>query len=220
MSMRNFYVILGVPREESTRGIRNAFLRLAKEHHPDRVGESGKEAFQHIQEAYETLSDPDRRRRYNHELDASQRRDRARRTGEPTAVASEPISILAEPESVRPSFDAFFDRWLRNFTGFGVPKGERIEGLNIEVVLNPDEAAKGVVVPIDVPTFHRCPFCDGTGREWVFPCSYCLEEGMVEKRQTVRVNVPPMVRPGTVFELPLQGLGVHNFYIRLHIFIE
>ena len=221
MVIRNFYMILGVPREVSPHGIRAAYLELAKRHHPDRVGERGKKAFQDLQEAYETLSDPEKRRRYNLLLDQSERQSHSRRWPQKHHVmVSEPISILEQPETVRPSFDVFFERWMRNFTGIRVPKGERVEGLNIEVVLTPEEAAKGVVVPVEVPTFRRCPFCDGAGHDWVFPCTYCSEEGVVEKRESVRVDIPPMVEPGTLYEVPLRGLGVHNFYLRLHIFVE
>ena len=109
---------------------------------------------------------------------------------------------------------------MRNFTGVGAPKGERIEGLNIEIVLTAEEAARGVVAPIEVPVFHRCPFCDGTGYEWVLPCTFCGQEGIVEITETVRVRIPPMVSAGTLFELPLHGLEVHNFYLRLHVFVE
>ncbi len=221
MAVRNFYVILGVPREVSPRGIRTAYLELAKRHHPDRVGESGKGTFQEVQEAYETLSDPEKRGRYNSLLDESERQQRlCQWARKPVVMESEPISIVEQPETLLPSFDAFFERWTRNFTGIGVPKGERVEGLNIEVVLTPAEAGKGIVLPIEVPTFHKCPFCDGMGHDWFFPCSYCAEQGVVEKRESIRVNVPPMVKPGTVLEVPLKGLGVHNFFLRLHIFVE
>jgi hypothetical protein len=68
------------------------------------------------------------------------------------------MSILHDFETIRPSFDALFDRVLRNFTGIEVPKGERIEDLNIEVVLSPLEAARGVVAPIGVPVSAQVLF--------------------------------------------------------------
>ena len=51
----------------------------------------------------------------------------------------------------------------------------------------------------------------------MFPCSVCDGEGLIEEQETVRVHVLPMVGDGTVDEVPLRGLGVHNFYLRLHI---
>jgi molecular chaperone DnaJ/curved DNA-binding protein len=40
---------------------------------------------------------------------------------------------------------------------------------------------------------------------------------MVEEEKTVRLYIPPMVRDGAVMETPIQGLGIHNFYLHLAI---
>jgi hypothetical protein len=42
---------------------------------------------------------------------------------------------------------------------------------------------------------------------------------MVEEQKRIHLEVPSMVRPGTICEIPIHGLGIHNFYIRLHISI-
>ncbi|MCE5244560.1 MAG: J domain-containing protein [Desulfobacteraceae bacterium] len=55
-------MILRVSRTESSNGIRDAFRRLAKKHHPDRAEKDGMRFFQEITEAYGVLSDPDARR--------------------------------------------------------------------------------------------------------------------------------------------------------------
>jgi molecular chaperone DnaJ len=107
--------------------------------------------------------------------------------------------------------------FLRNFSGIGVTKAERIEDLNIEVILTPMEAARGGVAPIEVPVFRTCWSCHGTGREWLFPCMVCAGHGMIEEHETVSVRIPPMIRDRSVIELPIEGLGIHNFYLRLHI---
>lgn len=59
----NYYNILGVPKEASDEEIKKAFRKLAREAHPDKGGDT--EKFQKIQEAYETLSDPQKRREYD-----------------------------------------------------------------------------------------------------------------------------------------------------------
>jgi molecular chaperone DnaJ len=82
-------------------------------------------------------------------------------------------------------------------------------------VLSPQEAARGGLVTIGVPVFVTCPGCRGTGRVWLYRCDYCWGEGLVEAQEAVRVQVPPMVVDGTVVELPLGGLGIHNFYLRV-----
>ena len=222
MVTKNYYWILGVSPEESAAVIHEAFRELAKKYHPDVVGPEGTQRFQDILEAYKHLSDPELRERYNRSL--------GRKTGEairpepivvrykgPEPLVTESMSVSRAFQTVRPSMDEVFQRLLRNFTGIGVPKSERVEDLNLEVLLSPSEAAEGRVVPIGVPVFRPCPMCDGSGRNWLFPCTYCREEGVIEEEGTVRIRIPAMVRDGTVLESPIRGLGIHNFYIRLHI---
>lgn len=63
--MKDYYLILGVPRNATPRGIRKAFLQQAKACHPDRTGSDKTSPFRDVAEAYEVLSDPERRRRYD-----------------------------------------------------------------------------------------------------------------------------------------------------------
>jgi len=119
----------------------------------------------------------------------------------------------------QPSFEALRARMLRNFTGAGVPKGERVESLNVEVVLSPDEARRGGILRLGIPVFVPCPRCAGTGHVWGVGCLACMGEGMREQEQTVAVRLPPQVQHGAIFERSLHGLGLHNFYLRLHIAI-
>ncbi len=70
----NYYDVLGVPREASQEEIRNAYRRLAKDRHPDRVGGSTEE-FSLLQEAHAVLSDPNRRRTHDEALDLAHAAD-------------------------------------------------------------------------------------------------------------------------------------------------
>ena len=228
MATKDFYIILGVSRTESPAGIRGAFRELAKIYHPDRVGPEATQKFQEIAEAYEVLSDPDKRKQYNETLhDAVTVRAPQRPepispgrsyTAEP--LAPRPMSVFHDFQTIGPSFDALFDRMLRSFTGIAVPKGERIEDLNIEVVLSPLEAARGAVAPIGVPVFHTCSLCHGTGRDWLFPCMACAGRWMIERETTISVHIPPMVHDRSVIDVPIERLGVQNFSLRLYIRIS
>ena len=220
MATRDYYVTLGVPRTETAAGIRSAFRDLAKRHHPDRSGSEDSEAFREVVEAYRVLADPRLRERYDERL---RRQEGApeqvvirRASAEP--LTREPVPLFGRPESARPSPEAMFDRLVRNFTRIGVPKAERVEPLNCDVVLSPEEAARGGVLPISVPVFEACPECAGSGHTWLFPCLCCGQSGLVEEAVTVRLEIPPMVRAGTVIDLPLEEFGVRNF--RLQIFIH
>jgi DnaJ-class molecular chaperone len=224
MVKRDYYIILGVSRSESSAGIHEAFRKLAKKYHPDLGGPEATETFQEIAQAYEILSDPEQRRTYDQTLRQRESFSRAepleaRRPGSyrPEPLVPKPMSILHDFQTIRPSFDALFDRILRNFSGIGVTKAERMEDLNIEVILTPMGAARGVVAPIEVPVFRTCGSCQGVGREWLFPCVACAGHGMIEEHGTISIRIPPMVPDNTVIELPIEGLGIHNFYLRLHI---
>jgi DnaJ-class molecular chaperone len=222
MKTRDYYVTLGVPRTETTAGIRSAFRELAKRHHPDRSGAEGNETFREVLEAYRVLSDAALRRHYDEGL---RRRAEAPeplviRRASAEALTDEPVPLFGRADEARPSFDAMFDRLVRNFTRIGVPKAERLEPLHCDVLLSPDEAATGGVLPIDVPVFEPCSECGGSGSTWLFPCLHCGQSGMVEDAVTVRLEIPPMVRGGTVIDLPLEGLGVSNFRLRIFIHID
>lgn len=222
MATRDYYVTLGVPRTETTAGIRSAFRDLVKRHHPDRSGSGDSEAFRDVVEAYRILSDPSLRDRYDERL--------RRREGSPEPVVirrtsaepltRDPVPLFGRTDAIRPSFEEMFDRLVRNFTRIGVPKAERVEPLSCDVVLSPEEAARGGVLPIAVPVFEACPECGGSGHTWMFPCLHCGQSGMVEGTATVRLEIPPMVREGTVIDLPLEGLGVSNFRLRVSIQIS
>src|ERR671913_2651751 len=70
----NYYEVLGVSREASQTEIRNAYRALAKERHPDHPGGSTEE-FSRLQEANAVLSDPNRRREHDEELDLAHAAD-------------------------------------------------------------------------------------------------------------------------------------------------
>jgi len=224
MDEKNYYLILGVPRTESERGIRKAFRELAKTCHPDRVGPTGTRHFQDVMEAYSVLSDPDRRRAYNESLRPAEKNVRiegspvgTQARGEPEPLIPEPLSVPRDFQTISPSFDEVLDRFVRNFTGIGIPKGERIEELQVEVILSRYEARRGGAAPIGVPVFYPCRVCGGSGHDWLFPRVHCQEQGVVEAEEVVTIRIPPLVKDGTIFEVPLRGLGIHNFRLRIHI---
>lgn len=229
--MRSYYLILGVPRTESSRGIRAAYRDRAKALHPDRSGGDDEAAFRELQEAYEVLSNPQRRRRYDAELAERQRpapplAEPRRRPPEPLTPerrraeplipeADEGRSLFRDFRTIRPSAEALRERVTRNFTDARAPKSEHAEALTVEIELTPEQAAQGVTVPLGIPVFLTCPECGGAGSVWTFPCHACAQQGVVEDERVVRVELPPGVRTGAVTELPLTGLGIENLYLRV-----
>jgi molecular chaperone DnaJ len=219
MALRDYYVVLGVTRSATPSEIRDAYREQAKALHPDLAGKAGTAPFQELSEAYSTLSDPTRRREYDQAVDAGREGPRPA-PSPPPGLVREPLSMLHGQARYQPSWEAIRERFLRNFTGIDVSKGELAQGLNVEVVLSAEEAVRGVVLPLEVPTFAVCPFCDGTGHDWEFSCVSCGGEGSVERPETVGLRIPPRVRPGSVFEIALDRQGVHNFYLWVHVFVD
>ena len=80
-STKDYYTILEIAPTESLSGIHRAYRRLAKQHHPDHAGVQGAATFRAVQEAYQVLSNPERKRRYDETLRAH--RAKIHRTAEP-----------------------------------------------------------------------------------------------------------------------------------------
>lgn len=130
-----------------------------------------------------------------------------------------PTSLLGHPGDTKPSFEAFCERWIRNFTGYDVPKAEHSESLTLDVILSPSEALSGCSIPVGVPRFGTCPECGGTGSIPPFSCGQCGGAGQIEKFREILIRVPPGVRTGAIFEAPLDLLGIANLYLRVHVSI-
>jgi molecular chaperone DnaJ len=183
---KDYYVLLGVPRDASLQTIKRAYRRLAKRLHPDAAEASSADAFRELQLAYETLSDADRRRRYDEAL-----------TGEAAGLARS-WSVIRAPRA----------RALR--------RPVRRGSLSGEILLRPDEAAFGGVLPLDVPLSASCWACDGTGGD-VFNCPSCGGEGKLERRLPVSLRIPRGVRDGTVFQIDVDDPAVTSVLLTVHI---
>ncbi len=227
MTFPDFYRILGLPRSADAGTIRRAYLDLVRRLHPDRVGPGGTAHFQEITGAYETLSDPAKRRLYDRSYGIASPVDQAGYGAEPITrpapppepLISEPISVVDEPDTVRPTLEEVLDRLARNFTASRVPKSEHVEGFDIGVILTREEASTGVAMTLTLPVLRECPMCGGLGGT-VFPCVACDRTGWIESEGAVRVRIPPMVRDGAVIDVPLEQIGVRNMYLRVHVAIR
>ena len=222
MLRKSYYLTLGVSPNESTRGIRAAFLDLVKRYHPDRLGPERWHYFQRILEAYHVLADTARRSQYDRGLDHAG----AIPAYSPAAISLGFGSVGRLPQSAAilctvfikdAMFEAALARVSGSLTAADLPAKENPEPLTARVILSSDEAARGGVVLLGLPTWSPCEGCGGSGRDGNFLCSSCDGEGLVEEQETVRVQVPPRVGDGTLMEVPLRGLGVHNYYLRVNI---
>lgn len=174
---KDYYAILGVPRTADPREVQEAFRRLAKRHHPDHVGDQGTRKFQQIQEAYEVLSHPDRRRSY----DADLRRRQEQVTSSPEPLDPSETNVLRrgshapwpEPEPLtRPPRPEAFS------TGHGGP------GVRPRSPWSPFEAFVlrdflRTVGPQPI-AWERCHVCGGMGLGRSIPCPFCGETDLLQ----------------------------------------
>src|SRR5436305_5084969 len=172
---RDYYGVLGVSREADENTIKKAFRRLARELHPD-VNSSdpqAEEKFKEAAEAYEVLSDPDRRATY----------DRYGHEGLRSGGYAPNFDSFG---SVADIFNAFFGGAgaFGDIFGGGARTGGAIQGGDVAVAAEIDlaAAARGATVDVDYDVVGLCERCRGNGAEPGTPietCSRCGGSGQL-----------------------------------------
>ncbi len=172
--MADYYELLGVARTANPDDIKKAYRKRARELHPDaRPGDpAAEEQFKAVAQAYEVLSDPDTRARY----------DRFGAAGVGGAGGQNMGDVFGGG-GLGDLFDAFFGG--NGSSGRGGPAGPP-RGQDLEVVadITLEQAVFGATVPVTVRTAVRCEHCDGTGAaEGTHPvtCSECNGRGQVQR---------------------------------------
>jgi len=207
MAERDYYVVLGVPRDASPAGIRAAFRDLAKRTHPDRAGAESALRFAEVREAYETLADAESRRAYDERLAWRERSPQDPRRGRFPEAAGGPPPATGRPAPAQPRRSA-------------PPAPAAPEVIRCQVVLSPEEAARGGELPMRVPVAVPCAACGGTGWEWLFPCAACVGSGGGRGHLDVRLPIPTGVPAGARLELPLERYGLSGVALCAWIWIR
>jgi molecular chaperone DnaJ len=231
---QDFYVILGVERGASDTEIKRAFRKLAQQWHPDVNTEpEAQERFKEINEAYQVLSDPERRQRY----------DQFGRAGVDGAGG--------------PGFEGFggfndiFDAFFGGAGRAGAARRGRPQpgaDLRYDLRITFEEAVKGTEKEVEFRVLQRCETCHGTGAkegtdaitcpqcqgrgevrtlrqtmlgqmESISPCPRCKGEGKIvetvcetckgdgrtERKRTLRVTIPAGIDEGHQIRLSNEG---------------
>ncbi|GGJ09345.1 chaperone protein DnaJ [Alicyclobacillus cellulosilyticus] len=154
MSKRDYYEVLGVARDASQDEIKRAYRRLARQYHPDvnKDDPQAAEKFKEITEAYEVLSDPEKRRRY----DQFGHEDPMQGMGAGAGAGASGFDGFGDFGSFSDIFDMFF--------GGGGRRGpQRGQDLEYELEVEFEEAAFGTDKEIQVPRTETCSHCGGSG---------------------------------------------------------
>ncbi len=158
----DYYQLLGVPRSATEEQIRSAYRRLARQYHPDVSSASdAAERFKQVTEAYEVLSDPERRQRYD-------------MFGSGQGLGDFGIGDL---------FEQFFGAEFRRREPRGPMRGA---DLRMEIEIDLLDAVQGGERTIRVPRLQTCSRCEGSGAEpgsQVSACGTCGGRGEVRQVQ-------------------------------------
>ena len=237
MSKRDYYEVLGVSKDSSAQEIKKAYRKLAMKYHPDRNPDD-KEAeakFKEASEAYEVLSDEQKKEAYDHYGHA----------GVDPNMGGGGFHAGAGGASFSDIFgDVFGDIFGAGGRPGGGGRNNRGSDLRYTLELDLEEAVKGTNVEIRVPTMVNCEVCDGSGakkgtspvtcstcggagqvrmQQGFFsvqqtcpacrgqgkiikdPCPACHGQGRKEKRKTLSVKIPPGVDTGDCIRLAGEG---------------
>ena len=233
MAKRDFYEVLGVNRDADDEAIKKAYRRLAMKHHPDRNPDdkTAEEKFKEAKEAYEILSDPNKRAAYDQHGHAG----------------VDPSMGGAGGAGFANFTDAFGDIFGDIFGGgrgrsrSNVYRGADLR-YNLEITL--EQAAHGTESRIRIPTYESCtacngsgakpgtkpstcstcqghgqvrlqqgffsvqqtcPKCHGTGKTIGDPCNTCSGQGKIKKQKTLSVKIPGGVDEGDRIRLTGEG---------------
>jgi DnaJ-class molecular chaperone len=198
---KNFYKILGVTKESDAARIKKGYRRAAKRFHPD-VSPQNEEKFREVQEAYETLSDPEKRALYDQEfLKKPVRKTRPFSTSPQPG----PTSLLGEIERFFTDFNGF---WENDLEGSFRSTRESRQDIYVTLRLTPSEARRGRKVPIDVPVWRECSRCHGTGRAKTLICGLCRGKGRTKAEVSVSVPIPPKVEDGMRLRILISAEGI------------
>ncbi len=200
MAGKDYYSILGISRNASEREIKQAYRKLARQYHPDvNSGDKSAEArFKRINEAYEVLSDKEKRRKYDQFGDQWQYADQfaqARRQQTPFRDFSQAggQSFRFEEADLGSLFDGLFGGGIRR-RQVRPRRGKDIRH-PIEVTL--EEAYHGTKRTITLQTEQPCSDCKGTGLMQNLPCSVCRGLGVVSGVKRLEVKIPSGVKNGS-----------------------
>jgi molecular chaperone DnaJ len=223
VAYKDYYKILGVEKSADAKAIKQAYRRMARKHHPDMNpgNKTAGERFKEINEAYEVLSDPEKRQRYDTLGPDWQRAAQ----GFPGGGDFGGFRVNVEPGTDAGDFSEFFravfgDLGSRMRGGRGRPadgqrfeemfgrggrQGYRGQDVQTPVEITLEEAAQGTRRTLELELPQPCGTCGGTGRQGQAACPTCGGAGQVVSASRVEVKIPAGVRDGSRVRVAGEG---------------
>jgi molecular chaperone DnaJ len=227
MAKRDFYEVLGVPRDADEDTLKKAYRKLAMKHHPDRNqgDKAAEEHFKEAKQAYETLTDPQKRASY----------DRFGHAGVDPSAGGMGGGAGGGFGDFGSIFEEIFGGAGGRQRGGGGQQVYRGSDLSYSLSLSLEEAALGVSKSLRIPSWdacdtcggsgakpgtkpktcptckgsgattqrmgpfamqHTCPTCGGSGKIIPEPCTTCHGQGRIQRQKTLEVQIPAGIDTG------------------------
>ncbi|MFL2761202.1 MAG: molecular chaperone DnaJ [Gammaproteobacteria bacterium] len=238
MSKRDYYEVLGVNKSTPKEDLKKAYRKLAMKYHPDRNpdDEAASEKFKELSEAYEILSDDQKRQAY----------DQFGHDGVNPSFSN----AQGAAEGFSDIFGDIFSDIFGGSSRAGGSRSRRGADLSYSVEVSLEDAVKGTSINLDIPSsercsgdWHQCSHCNGTGvvrmQQGFFSmqqtcphcrgegeihdpnCSICGGAGFIKKNKTLAVKIPEGVDTGDRIRLSGEGdAGKHgngDLYIQVDV---
>ena len=236
MSKQDYYEVLGVSRDASASDLKKAYRKLALQYHPDKNSGNieAEKRFKTINEAYNVLSDPQKKSAYDQFGHDAVNQG----AGGPEGFSGGSFSDISDISDI---FDEFFSSSGRRRRGTRVNRGNDLR-YDIEITLSESYTGKKTTIP--VPTYITCDSCKGSGdssnsghiecgtcqgrgtvraQQGFFmiektctrcsgsgqvienPCTDCTGSGRVKKEKILSVDIPKGIDDGNQIRLSGQG---------------
>ncbi len=218
---KNYYEILEVTPESDTVQIKTAYRKLARKYHPD-VNKTPEaiEIFKQITNAYETLSDKEKRKQYD--IINGIFKSETKTTTPPPPPKTEPKPQAKQPEkavkkAVKKNESSIFrllKYWNAKFKKHRfseeLKKPQKGQNISTDIAITPEEVITGSKRIINVLTTQTCPQCYGHKFINGGKCSQCNGTGEISKRKRITVTIPKGIKDGAKLRLKGEGASGQN----------
>jgi DnaJ-class molecular chaperone len=219
MAGKDYYNLLGIPKNAPDKDVKAAYRRLARKYHPDvNPGDKVAEArFKEINEAFEVISDVQKRKRYdqygsdfeNAEAFARARQQSQQQSGSYSRGARGSPFATDEAQDMG-DLNEVFESLFRGMGGGGARTGgrrvpRRGQDLEHQIEMSLEEAYNGTKRVLELKSEQTCPACQGMGRVKNVVCQVCRGAGRVIKPRRLEVKIPPGVKEGSKVRVAGEG---------------